>query len=66
MASILGFILFSEVLTPLQFLGGVLIIGGGVSQIILSLRSAKKPRHINDNNYDDFSKDTVVAGSEWK
>lgn len=41
MASLLGFLLFSETLTPLQMLGGVLIIGGGVSQVYLSTRGEK-------------------------
>ncbi|WP_332835450.1 DMT family transporter [Actinomyces sp. zg-332] len=40
MASLLGFVLFSETLTPLQLLGGALIVGGGVSQIFMSVKNA--------------------------
>lgn len=38
MASILGFILFHEHLSGLQFLGGALIIIGGVSQVMFSTK----------------------------
>lgn len=40
MASLLGFIMFSETLTGMQMLGGLLIVGGGISQIFLSVKSA--------------------------
>ena len=39
MAALLGFVMFSEKLTPLQLLGGALIIIGGVSQIVFSTKS---------------------------
>lgn len=42
MASLLGFFLFSESLTLLQMFGGLLIIGGGVSQVYLSTRGNGK------------------------
>lgn len=45
MASILGFVMFQEVLTPFQFIGGALIIAGGVARIIFSTKSAS---HIDD------------------
>lgn len=40
MASLLGFIMFSEVLTTYQLIGGALIVVGGVSQIFLSTSAA--------------------------
>ena len=42
MASLLGFVMFNEVLTPLQLVGGALIIAGGVSQIFFSTKAASK------------------------
>lgn len=42
MASLLGFIMFSETLTGLQMIGGALIIGGGISQVYLSTRAERK------------------------
>ena len=42
MASLLGFALFGEVLTPFQMIGGALIIVGGVSQIVFSTKSANE------------------------
>lgn len=42
MASILGFAMFGEILTPLQLVGGALIIIGGVSQIFFSTKAAAK------------------------
>lgn len=42
MATILGFIMFSETLTGMQLIGGVLIVGGGISQIILSTKAVNK------------------------
>ena len=42
MASLLGFFMFGELLTPLQLLGGALIIAGGVSQIFFSTKAASK------------------------
>lgn len=42
MASLLGFVMFNEVLTPLQLVGGALIIAGGVSQIVFSTKAAGK------------------------
>lgn len=39
MAALLGVLLFSESMTLLQVLGGVLIIGGGVGQILYSTRN---------------------------
>ena len=44
MASLLGFVMFNEVLTPLQLVGGALIIAGGVSQIFFSTKAASKKR----------------------
>lgn len=44
MASILGMVLFSENLTTMQYLGGILIVGGGLSQIYLSTRGAGKTK----------------------
>ncbi|WP_346266140.1 DMT family transporter [Georgenia thermotolerans] len=38
MATLLGVFLFSEPLTVMQALGGLLIIGGGVSQVFISTR----------------------------
>lgn len=38
MATILGIVLFSEPITGMQILGGILIIGGGVAQILLSTK----------------------------
>lgn len=46
MASLLGFVMFGEILTPLQLVGGALIILGGVSQIFFSTKAA------NDNALD--------------
>lgn len=40
MASVLGFFMFGELLTPLQLVGGALIIIGGVSQIFFSTKAA--------------------------
>jgi len=40
MASVLGWILFSEAMTLWQGLGGLLIIAGGVSQILISTRKS--------------------------
>lgn len=42
MASILGLILFSEMLSGLQMLGGGLILLGGISQIVISTKAAGK------------------------
>ncbi len=42
MASLLGFFLFGEILTPIKLLGGALIIAGGVSQIFFSTKAASK------------------------
>lgn len=42
MVSLLGFVMFNEVLTPLQLVGGALIIAGGVSQIFFSTKAASK------------------------
>lgn len=42
MASILGMALFDQQLTPLQYLGGALIIGGGVAQILYSANNPEK------------------------
>lgn len=44
MASILGFIMFSEKLTGLQLLGGFLIVGGGVSEIVFSTMAANRKK----------------------
>ncbi|MBO3725802.1 DMT family transporter [Actinomyces bowdenii] len=44
MASLLGFFLFHEHLTGLQMLGGVLIIGGGISQVYFSTRADQPSR----------------------
>ena len=41
MAALLGVVLFSETMTFLQIIGGILIIGGGVGQILYSARSPK-------------------------
>lgn len=41
MASILGFVMFGEVLTTFQLIGGALIIVGGVSQVLLSTKSVE-------------------------
>ncbi len=41
MASILGMVLFFEHLTTMQYLGGILIVGGGLSQVYLSTRGSK-------------------------
>ena len=46
MASILGFLLFHEHLTLLQFVGGALIIAGGLSQVIFSTRGAEKKKKV--------------------
>lgn len=42
MATVLGLALFAEPLTGMQALGGVLIVGGGLSQILASTRSRPK------------------------
>ncbi|MEG1517184.1 MAG: DMT family transporter [Raoultibacter sp.] len=42
MASVLGFFMFGEMLTPLQLVGGALIIIGGVSQIFFSTKAASQ------------------------
>ena len=42
MASLLGLLLFGEVLTTFQLIGGGLIILGGVSQIFFSTNAANK------------------------
>lgn len=42
MASILGFLMFNEMLTPFQLIGGALIIIGGVARILFSTKAAGK------------------------
>lgn len=42
MASVAGFILFGEVLTTFQFIGGALIVIGGIAQIFVSTSDAGK------------------------
>lgn len=49
MAALLGFVMFSEKLTPLQLIGGALIVIGGVSQIVFSTKSKKNaPADLED------------------
>ncbi|QDC26486.1 DMT family transporter [Georgenia yuyongxinii] len=42
MATVLGLVLFAEPLTGMQALGGVLIVGGGLSQILASTKARPK------------------------
>ena len=42
MASILGFVMFGEVLTTFQLIGGALIIIGGVAQVLVSTKSVEE------------------------
>ncbi|TRW42972.1 DMT family transporter [Georgenia yuyongxinii] len=42
MATVLGLVLFAEPLTGMQALGGVLIVGGGLSQILASTKAKPK------------------------
>lgn len=49
MAALLGFVMFSEKLTPLQLIGGALIVIGGVSQIVFSTKSKRNaPADLED------------------
>lgn len=47
MASFLGFVMFHEFLTPLQMVGGALIIVGGVSQVYFSTRNANTKKIVS-------------------
>lgn len=62
MASVLGFAMFSEVLTPFQLIGGALIVGGGVSQIVITTRAANKARKL-DETESRFAAQAVGAGA---
>lgn len=42
MASLLGFVMFGEVLTTFQLIGGALIIIGGVAQVLVSTKSVEE------------------------
>lgn len=52
MASILGFIMFSEVLIAYQLVGGALIVIGGVSQIFLSTSAANSKQDLPEASDD--------------
>ena len=54
MASILGLVLFGETLTTFQLIGGVLIIAGGVGQVLASTKSVEEKSEEGEDQEEVF------------
>ena len=54
MASILGLVLFGETLTTFQLVGGVLIIAGGVGQVLASTKSVEEKSEEGEDQEEVF------------
>ena len=62
MASVAGFVLFGEVLTTFQLIGGVLIVVGGIAQIFVSTSAAQQAGDLEENVTEKIAAEAAKEG----